>query len=598
MKEYNNREEVPIEYRCDLSDYFNHMEDWNKEYELVSKELDKIDTYRDCLKDAKRLEEYLTFDERLNSRILNLFVYAYVSSDLDLKNNEYKDIKNKMYQLDSIYEQKDSFFQSDLVKLTKEEYNHLFKENSHLEKYRFLLDELYRQKDHVLNEEEEQILAQITETFGQYEDISSNLINNEHQYGNVVVDGKKIIIASNNVRHLKQNRDESVRKTVTNKFGKVLEQYQGTSASLLNAFVKNNINMAHIRHYKSPWDAHIENIYLPNEVFESLKNVAHEQIPVLQEYYQLMKDALGLKVLHSYDTLLAWNKCDKTYTIEDAQRLVEEGTKPLGKTYQERLLKIFRNHYIDYCQYKGKVSGGYSISTNDHDSRIVLSYNGNYNDILTIAHECGHNVHHQYVQSHNDLCYRDVPPFIAEVASLTNEFLVNGYMAKNGKTKEERLMGIENALKTFENNFFGAVMEGEMECEMYSHVEQGNTLSSDYLDKLASKELELYEGNKIKRNEYSPLMWVTRSHYYMTFYLYSYAICVSIASILAKRILEGDKDIVMMYENYLYCGGNMFPVAIYQKLGVDITKKKVFEEAVDYFKSQIDLYYKLLKEDE
>src|SRR5574344_1442613 len=172
MKEYNNREEVPIEYRCDLSDYFKNIEEWNKEYELVSKELDKIDTYRDCLKDAKRLEEYLTFDERLNSRILNLFVYAYVSSDLDLKNNEYKDIKNKMYQLDSIYEQKDSFFQSDLVKLTKEEYNHLFKENSHLEKYRFLLDELYRQKDHVLNEEEEQILAQITETFGQYEDIS------------------------------------------------------------------------------------------------------------------------------------------------------------------------------------------------------------------------------------------------------------------------------------------------------------------------------------------------------------------------------------------------------------------------------------------
>ena len=55
--------------------------------------------------------------------------------------------------------------------------------------------------------------------------------------------------------------------------------------------------------------------------------------------------------------------------------LIRDALKPLGEDYINCYNKIIDNHYIDYCEYKGKCSGGYSASTIDHDSRILLSFN-------------------------------------------------------------------------------------------------------------------------------------------------------------------------------------------------------------------------------
>ena len=599
MLEYKNRESVPKQYCFDLTEFYQNEEEWEKTLEEVKSLSKELITFKGNLKDSQKLDRYLRKYFKCQSIIMDLYVYAMLNHDVDLEKEQYIDMQNRIESFNTDFETQNAFFVPEIVSMTQEEYQNLFKTNEKLQDLKQFLDEIYNQKEHTLTTEEEKIITTLQETFSSYQNISSSLINQDHDYGKIKLsDGSNIQIAANNLGFLKRNPNKTVRKKVNQKFGSIIAQYQNTESALLHNYVKNNINIAKIRRFKSPWQSKLKAIHLSNEVFENLKNTARHGKKAWQDYYRLMKKTLNLKTLHSYDTLLDWNTTETEYTIEEAQNIILEALKPLGISYEEKLKKVFNNHYIDYCGYKGKVNGGYSCSTYTQNSRIVLSFKGKFNDILTIAHEAGHNVHHQYINEENLLWYRHSSVFVAEVASLTNEFLVNNYLAIHGKTKKDKLRGIEHSLKTFQNNFFGAIREGEIEQRMYEHVLNGGTITANFLNHEVEQSLQDYLGKVIENDEYSKLSWVTRSHYYMNFYLFSYAICVVIAASLAEKILKKEKGILDSYQDFLKCGSNQYPEEIYQKLGVDLTDKTVFEQGISYFESLIKLYKKIEEEGE
>ena len=169
-----------------------------------------------------------------------------------------------------------------------------------------------------------------------------------------------------------------------------------------------------------------------------------------------------------------------------------------------------------------------------------MSFNNNLDSVSTLIHEGGHNVHHQYLIENNLLQYRSASSFIAEVASLTNVCLLSSYLAEHGTTKEEKLSGISNIIDVINSNLFGAVREGKIEQDFYKYVEDGNTITKDYMDKINLDSYKKYYGDEVILDDYSNISWMRRSHYYMFFYLYSYAFCVSVASYIASEILNGN----------------------------------------------------------
>ena len=296
-----------------------------------------------------------------------------------------------------------------------------------------------------------------------------------------------------------------------------------------------------------------------------------------------MKKVLNLNILHSYDTSLDWNESSFEYTIEEANNIVINSLSMLGREYTDKLKKIFDNHYIDYCGYKGKTNGGYSYSTYDKPSRILMNFRNTFDDILTIAHEAGHNVHHQFVNEDNYPWYRSQAIIICEVASLTNEFLLTNYFINNSKSKKEKLLGLENIIKTYQANFFGAIMEGQLEVKMYDLVENGSSITSDFLNNEISKLLKKFEGDSVN---------------YMVYYLLSYAISVSVASNLAKRIINKEEGILDKYYKFLKCGSDMDPINVFKILDVDIEDEDVFIKGIEYFDEQLNLYEKIYNDKE
>ena len=594
MSKYKSRSEVPTEYKWDLSDFYKDDKEFNKELEETKKRIIEESKYRGCTKSGKTLYDFLKYDEVTECMVENLYMYSFMKDDEELGKKENIDRKNKATLLLTDYGNMISFFSPELLELSKADFNKLFNYKE-LEEYRFLLEEIYKNKGHILSEKEEQIINQLESAMNNFEDISSNLLNNEHNYGTVLIDGKEEEIHSTNLRKLLKNNDPKIRKEVFFKYKKVLDQYGGTCASLLDSYVKQNNTTSRLHNFKNAWEEKLFDYNMPQKAYDTLVEVVSNNYSSAQKYFDLYKTTHNLKELHMYDLSLDLYPSTKKYTIEESIDLVRKAISPLGEEYKSCFNKIIDNHYIDFCEYKGKCSGGYSASTPDHDSRILLSFNDDLSSVSTIAHECGHNVHHQFIKKYNPIQYRNITTLVAEVVSLTNECLLSSYLADNG-TKEEKLAGISNILNVIDNNLFDCIREAKMESEFNNYSEEGNAITKDYMNDLDLKSLKEYFGNSVIIDDLSNTGWIRRSHYYSNYYLYNYSFCISVASANASMILNGDKDQLERYIKFISLGSDIHPIDAFKVLGFDLTDKKVYETAIDYFNNLVDKYKEISKE--
>ena len=113
------------------------------------------------------------------------------------------------------------------------------------------------------------------------------------------------------------------------------------------------------------------------------------------------------------------------------------------------------------------------------------------------------------------------------------------------------------------------------------------------------KELELnslkkYYGNEVILDDLSGLSWTRRSHYYMNYYLFNYAFCISVATNVASKILDGDKKMLDKYLKFLKKGSDVDVIDTFKIIDVDLEDKNVYENAIKYFDSMVDKLKELL----
>lgn len=596
MKNYKNRKDVPDKYKWDLTEYYKSEDDFNKSYDKALKLIEKIKDYVGCTKDSSRLYEFILFDLEVSDLIENLYVYTYLINDQELGISKSIANKNKCELLMAKYSENTSFFAPELLRLSASKYDSLFKNNS-LTEYKPMLDRIYREKKHILSENEEIIINNLINASDHFDDISSTMLNSAHDYGTVILNGDKIALTATNYAKVMKSSDRVFRKETYEKFNKVLDRYGAISASLLDSYVKMRSCELKLRKYASSFDAKLFSLNMSKNVFDALKKNVFNNLDSYQRFLKLFKNVHGYRVLYPYDLNLNLLSSKREYSIEEAQRIILESIKILGDNYCNKFKKIFNNHYIDYLTYKGKCSGGYSFATGSKDSRIMMNYNGDLSSVSTIAHEGGHNVHHQFVKENNPLEYRNPSSIICEVASLTNECLLSNYLAKNGRDKEEKLSGLSNIIEVINSNLFGAVREGAIEEDFYSLIDNGGSITKDYMTKISLDSYQKYYGNLVKMDEYALCSWMRRSHYYMFFYLYSYAICISVATYVASEIINGNTKMLDNYIKFLSAGSNLWPCDVFKILGIDLTKDDVYLGAIKYYNSLIDEFEKIRKED-
>lgn len=597
MEKYQTRSDVPEKYKWDLTCFCSSDDDFKKRTSSCEKKIKEIKKYVGCTKSSKKLLDYILFDIDLSMEIIDLAVYAMTLSDSDLSKSEPINMVGTTDRLESLYAVETSFFEPELLSLKEDEYEKLFKDDN-LKEYRPYLDKIYRRKSHVLNESEERIVSSLTETLGSFSSMSSTLLNSANDYGTITMDdGHEEKLMSTNYQILMKKLSREKRKSTYLQFNKVKDQYADISASLLNDYVKTENALAKIYKFDSAWDSKLFGLNMTNKVFDSLVEAAKNAKKSIKKYRDLKKKVLNLDELEPWDAPLELYETDKEYTIEEAQDIVVKALNPLGEDYIEHFKGLITSRAVDYCQYKGKCSGGYNVSTiGQKNSKILMSFNGDLSSVSTLIHEGGHFTHHTYIYENNSPVYRFHSSIVCEVASLTNECLLSHYLVENG-TKEEALAGLANLIGVFMSNFFGAIQEGDMEREFYKYQENGGTLTKDYLNQLCAESTLKFYPKEVLGDDYQKETWISRSHYFMFFYLFSYAVSISVATHVASEIIKGNKEMLENYKKFLKTGADVWPIDTFKILGVDLEDKTVYENAIKYFDNLLDEFKSILEKE-
>ena len=589
-KEEKLRCEIEDEYKWDLTKIYKDEKEWQKDFDDVKEEILKVTSYKDSfLSNGKKLYEYLKYDEEVSRKLEKIYYYAHLNYDADTLDEKYKVMTNKVSDLFTKYNELSSFVVPEILKLDEEKLNTFYKEEEKLEDYRFSIENIYRFKNHTLDEEKEKMLSNLSKCLSNPEETYEALTDSDFEYDYITDEkGNKVKFNESNYSLFIKSKDRSVRKKAFEMLHNKYKKYIRTITSTYKGEVENNVVLAKIRNYDSAISASLFSDNVSIDIYDNLIKVINDNMDVLYDYYDLKKEILSLDRLHMYDTYVEIiNKIDKKYSFDEAKEIVIDALSVLGDKYVKNLKKAFDEKWIDIYHSKGKRSGAYSSGNFDVNPYVLLNFEGTLNDVSTLAHELGHSMHTYLSCKNNPYQYSSYEIFVAEVASTVNELLLANYMLKNSKNKDEKLAIINHILDLYKATLYRQTMFAEFERETHKLREKGEVLTSELLSNTYYNLVKKYFGPNVLCDDLIRYEWARIPHFYYNFYVYKYATGISAASYIVDGILNNKEGALENYINFLKTGGSMYPLDELKIAGVNLNSKSVILSAIKTFEKYL-----------
>ena len=581
------RSEIATQYKWNLKDLYPSDEAWDKAKDELAGRFNEVTKYKGKLtSSASTLLACLEFDSQISKEMGRLFSYASMKSDENTGNSKYLGFKQEMQQLSTNYNSKTAFITPEIAELNKQQIDDFIEQQSGLKIYKMDLYNILRMKPHTLSESGEKLLAEAGLMADSPSSIYGIFSDAEMPYPEIKLsDGTIARLTKAGYSRYRAVPNRSDRKAVFNAFWGAFNKFKGTYGTDLYAEVKKDMFYARARNYESSLQSALDKNNIPTEVYTNLIKNVTDNLDSFYRYLKLKKRMLGVERLEYSDIYAPVVKgIDLHYTYDEAEKLVLEALAPLGPDYRQVVEEAFKQRWIDVYPTPGKRSGAYSNGeAYDVHPYILLNYNGQYEDVSTLAHELGHTMQSYYSNKTQPYPTADYPIFVAEVASTFNETLLIDKMLEEIKDDDTRLSLLMNYLDGIKGTVFRQTQFAEFELRMHEMAERNEPLTGDVLTKLYGDILKKYYGNDkgiCHIDNLYTVEWAYIPHFYYDFYVYQYATSFTASTALAEKVLAKEKDAVKNYIDFLSAGGSEYPIELLKKAGVDMTTAEPFKKTM------------------
>jgi len=594
------RSEIEQEYRWATENIFPDAQAWEQEFEAVRGEVDKLVAAKGTLnKSPEDLLAVLKLRDGLEPRLERVYVYASLLFDQDTRDGECQKMLSRVRSMAIDYGRQMAWFEPELTQVPFKTIERWMKELPDLALYAHYFDDLYRQKKYILSEREEELLALAGEVRSVPGSAYSLLANADLIYGTINDEsGQKVELDDQAFYKYMRSSDRRVRQDAYNAIVGAYAKVRNASGALLNGAVQEHLLTVKARGYESCLAAALEGSNIPTEVYTTLVSTVDENLPLLHRYQAIRRKALKLEDgVHAYDLFAPLvTGVESEYTYEQAVETVLAALQPLGDEYGAAVTKGFASRWVDVYATKGKRSGAYSSGTFLTQPYILLNFHGSYEDVSTLAHEMGHSMHSYFSRGTQPYVYSDYDTFCAEVASVTNELLLQDYVLKQITDPKMKLYLLVEFLETFRGTVFRQTMFSEFEHRIHEMAEAGQPLTADTLCAAYREIMTRYYGPDYVHDDLVDNYWIRIPHFYYNFYVYKYATSYCAAANISRRILAGEPDAVDRYLTFLKGGGHEYPIELLKGAGVDMSSPQPVQDAMKLFADMLDQTEKLLEQ--
>lgn len=585
------------EMNWDLEALYSSVELWEEDYAKLESYAGKFAGYRGRLAESPAIfREAIEVSDAFDRLAEKLYTYAHLRSDentsIGVNRARVDRISAKLAALSEL----EAWFAPEVMAIPDERMKELL-QSGELAFYRRSIEELLREKKHILSECEERLLGQLSDVLGTSGDLFSTLNDTDLRFGRVKgEDGKMQTLTHGSYRRFLESSDRSVRRAAFRKLYNTYGKFRNTFAVTLDATVKRHVASARIRKFDSALQQALYPDNIPENVYLNLISAVHDNLDGLFDYFKLRGEVLGLEKVDMYDLHCPLaSECRREYSFDQASELVKNALLPLGEDYAANLKRAWDERWIDVPERQGKRSGAYSSGCYDSRPYLLLNFQNTFDDVFTLAHELGHSMHSFYSRKYQHYHYSDYEIFVAEVASTTNELLLSRYLLQNTDDPAFRAYLLGHLADEIRATIYRQTMFAEFELGIHRAVWDGEVLTADFLDENYFKLNAEYHGPFVETDPQIALEWARIPHFHYNFYVYKYATGMSAAIRLSERILSGDPAAVEAYLNFLKAGDSKDVLDIMRDAGVDLSTPEPISAALGFFKDTVSGLRKELK---
>jgi oligoendopeptidase F len=314
------RDSIPEQYKWDLSNIYPDWGTWERDYAHVSDLIDSLTSLQGHpSKGGEQLAEVLLFKDSVSLMTDWLSLFAGLLYVTNMSDNALNGYYQRIQNLEARLAEATSWLEPELLLIPRDTINSWQSQQTGLAAYQYWLDNLYRRKQHFLDDAQEKLLAYFGTFNSTPGSIYSDFIYSDIQYPDYVTTaGDTILLTESQTWYqMRVNRNQDERRQMFQTFYGAYQDYVNTYAAVYNSVLQRDWATARARNYENTLDATLDYDNVPVEVYQNLVNTVRQGTEPMKRYHRLRKSALGLENYYWSDRKSPLVDFDRTYEYDE-----------------------------------------------------------------------------------------------------------------------------------------------------------------------------------------------------------------------------------------------------------------------------------------
>jgi len=585
------RSELGVLPEWDLSDLYPDMEskEFKQDFDTCVPAAAAFEAkYKDNLQAALNngtLAEAITDYEKLEEdlgRIISFagLMYAGDSSD-PVRSKFYGDVQEMLTRAGSHL----LFFSLELNKLDSKAVDAAMAKSDALAHYKPWITDLRLDRPYQLDDKLEQLFLEKAATgrsaFNRLFDETMSSLRFE-------VKGEYLAIEP--TLNLLQDKESNTRKTASDALAKTFKDNLRLFTLITNTLSKDKQIGDTWRGFEDVADSrHLAN-RVERPVVNALVSAVEDAFPrIAHRYYAMKSGWLGMDVLNHWDRNAPLpDGANRTIPWNEARRTVLEAYSGFAPQMANIASEFFDKNWIDAPVRPGKSPGAFAHPTvPSAHPYVLLNYQGQPRDVMTLAHELGHGVHQVLARDQGPLM-ASTPLTLAETASVFGEMLTFRSLLDQTKTKQERKAMLAAKVEDMINTVVRQIAFYLFERRVHEERHKGE-LTSEHIGEIWMDVQARSLGPAVKLGDGYETFWTYIPHFiHSPFYVYAYAFGDCLVNSLYAVYQNSQSGFQEKYFAMLKAGGSKHHSELLAPFGLDATDPSFWNRGLSVIEGMID----------